>query len=132
MAKSADPEAEKNLGIWCCSQVRKYGGIVEQPARSHLWKAAGLPLPCHKESDLSFCLQVWQSWWGFPQKKATWLYFRGIPIEEIEIPLTLMNFHTTDWFQNKSRGTDGSRSRTTPAFAQWLVDLARRAKINCP
>lgn len=35
----------KELGLWCAEQVRKWGGILEQPAHSRLWEAAGLPRP---------------------------------------------------------------------------------------
>ena len=41
----AEVAAEKDLGVWCAEQVKEWGGILEQPAKSRLWAAAGLPLP---------------------------------------------------------------------------------------
>jgi hypothetical protein len=116
---------EQSLGLWCVEQVRECGGIVEQPAHSHLWQAAGLPRPGDTAIVASWSLEVWQAWWGYPVKKATWLYFAGIKPDDVELPMRL-----------HSKGRDRravqlmshrQRSATCPAFAMWLVDLARRA-----
>jgi|SRR5580700_924170 hypothetical protein len=123
-------EAEKNLGIWCAEQVKENGGILEHPARSRLFATAGLPLPGSPQSADSFSLHVWQRWWGFPTKKGTWLYFRNISQFAIEIPFVLHNSgRDRDKFQNICHD---ARSRTTPAFGQWLVALARSARMEVP
>lgn len=72
---------------------------------------------------MSWSAEVWQSWWGFPTRKATWLYFSKIAADNVELP-----------FRLHSRRDDGivfermskrQRSHTTPAFASWLVAAAR-------
>ena len=57
-------ENERQLGLQCVRMVQVNGGIVEQPAKSGLWEAAGLPLPGSPQSEDSFSLLVWQAWWG--------------------------------------------------------------------
>ena len=46
----AKPEpGEAELGLWCAEQLRKCGGVLEQPAHSRLFAAAGLPLPNQRD-----------------------------------------------------------------------------------
>jgi hypothetical protein len=124
-----DVRQEKQLGLWCAEQVQENGGILEQPAKSELWSAAGLPMPGSPQSSDSFSLAVWQSWWGFPCRKATWFYFRGISMFSIEIPFRLLSHRQSALrFENHKF----YRSHTVPALAQWLVDLARTAAVTTP
>lgn len=61
--------------------VRKFGGVLEHPAKTHAWAAHGLTKPIH--SGWHQCLsggwvcEVWQSAYGHRANKATWLYFVG-------------------------------------------------------
>jgi len=122
----ATPEqikAEQALAFFCLEQVCKWGGILEQPAHSRFWFAAGLPRPGSK-GELGWTAEVWQAWWGYPVKKATWLFFSRIT-HAVDYPLRL-----------HARGKDRravqlmshrQRSATTPAFAEWLVQHARKA-----
>lgn len=125
----AKPEpGEQMLGLWCAAQVRLHGGILEQPAHSHLWKAAGLPAPGDPETSTSYTLQTWQAWFGYPMKKATWLYFCGIDRDKVEIPFRLHppgNDRRREQVMSKRQ-----RSETIPAFAEWLVALARTAEAK--
>lgn len=34
-------EGEKELGLWCCDKLKECGGVIEQPAHSRLFEAAG-------------------------------------------------------------------------------------------
>lgn len=123
----AKPEpGEKDLGLWCVEQVRRWGGVLEQPANSRLWAAAGLPVPGQPESVDSWSAEVWQAWWGYPMRKATWLYFSKIRECDVEFP-----------FRLHPRGGDRraeqvmsrhQRSATTPEFAEWLVGVAQKVR----
>ncbi len=126
---------ERELGVFCARQVVENGGILEQPAGSNLFAAVGLPLPGSSQSPYSFSLHVWQSWWGYPVKKGTWLYFRGIREDEIVIPFRLWNplpGQQRYWY-NRGKGSGSAnahiRSATVPALAEWLVDLARKSQV---
>ncbi len=120
---------EKELGLWCVKQVIECGGVVEQPAHSLLWRAAGLPEPGWTHTGSSWSMEVLQAWWGFPQAKRTWLYFRHIPPPEVQIPIQLRSISPGDkrtWqLMSKTQ-----RSQTTQAFAHWLVDAARKVKAS--
>jgi hypothetical protein len=124
-AHQAKPEpGEKELGLWCVEQVREWGGILEQPAHSRLFDAASLPKPGWEARADSWSLEVWQAWWGYPQKKATWLYFSKISPLEVLYPLRLhpQGGDKRTW-QVMSKNM---RSRTILPFAEWLIATARR------
>ena len=131
-------DAERELGLWCARQVVKEGGILEQPEGSKLFAAAGLPLPGAMQSRDSFSLKVWQKWWGYPVKKATWLYFRQIPMTAIEIPFVLWNpapremWHWYNQGKGSGQANAHTRSMTVPSLAEWLVHLARKTESGNP
>jgi len=120
----AKPEpGEMELGLWCCEQLRKCGGVLEQPAFSELLLAGGLPRPDDPCSDDLWSMKVWQAWWGYPMQKTTWLVFAGIDRMLIQTPLRL---HARGQDRRRfQRMTPIQKSATTPEFAQWLVDAAR-------
>ncbi len=117
----AKPEpGEKELGLWCCDQLRECGGVLEQPAGSKLFFAAGFP-----DSQI-WMIEVWQAWWGYPTKKSTWLAFCGIDPATVNPPFRLHpRGRDGKVFENMSRA---QRAHTTPEFAEWLVSIARRAQ----
>jgi len=122
-AHQAKPEpGEKELGLACAAWLRTCGGVLEQPAHSRLFAAAGLPLP-NESSGALWTIEVDQSWWGTPTAKRTWLCFSHVPRSGVRCPLTL-----------RARGGDhrrwqllshAARSATPPAFAAWLLAIAK-------
>jgi hypothetical protein len=125
-AHQAKPEpGEKELGLWCAEQVKQMGGVLEQPAHSRLWDAAKLPKPGWTHSADVWSMEVWQAWWGYPMRKATWLFFSGISPLSVKTPLQL-HPHGCDR-RREQLMSKKERSATTPAFARWLVDVARQS-----
>ena len=125
----AKPEpGEKELGLWCVEQVRRWGGILEQPAHSHLWQAGNLPKPGWTHTADSWSLEVWQVWWGFFQQKRTWLYLQNISPLDVKLPFKLhaRGYDKRAW----QLSNPTARSKTTPAFARWLVETARMVGPN--
>lgn len=62
------------------SAVNRFGGVLEHPAQSYAWEHYGLKKPekCKwSESGLGWVCEVWQSAYGHPANKATWLYYVG-------------------------------------------------------
>ena len=56
-------------------QVRKYGGVLEHPDGSALWKHCGLPRPGEGFDEYGgFTVAVRQVDWGHQTPKPTWLY----------------------------------------------------------
>lgn len=61
--------------------VRRWGGVLEHPAKSRAWAAHGLAAPAsmgwQRTIDGGWVAEVWQSAYGHRAAKATWLYFCG-------------------------------------------------------
>lgn len=125
----AKPDAgEKDLGLWCVDQVRKWGGILEQPAGSRLWDAAQLPKPGWTHTRDLWAMEVWQAWWGYPMRKATWLLFARICPMTVRTPLQL---HPRGCDRRREQlMSKNERSKTTEQFARWLVTTARLVGQN--
>ena len=120
---------ERELGLFAAEQVKKCGGILEQPAGSGLFEAAGIPEPpAHLYLERWIVISIWQAWWNYPMRKATWLFIVGVPLNKIQIP-----------FRLHAAGRDkrtwqlmpkAQRSATTLEFGKWLVDLASQSKVE--
>jgi hypothetical protein len=130
-AHQAKPEpGEKELGLLCAEHLKREGGVLEHPAHSRLFDAAGLPGPGQRKGDL-FTVPVLQAWWGYPMRKETWLCFSLVDIMALEFPYT----------EHDSRAGLGDRRRqqlmsknqraaTCEPLAIWLVEAARLA-LRC-
>lgn len=123
---STAPEEERALAFFALAQVRRVGGVLEHPAFSKFWSAAGLPLPGEGCDGFGgWTLRVKQRWWGHPAEKRTWLYIRGVG------PDSLPGYSITGLGSRAPRavGRDLScrqASATPLAFAWWLEELAGR------
>ncbi len=121
-AKPLPGEAE--LGIWCADMLRECGGVLEHPAHSLLFEAAGLPPPNECCDNLQ-TIEVQQVWWGYPMIKKTWLCFSDVDIASLIIPFRL---HPRGGDRRRQQlMSKPQRAATCPAFAEWLVNAARMA-----
>ena len=61
--------------------VRRFGGVLEHPAKTKAWAAHGLAQPSgigwQRTIDGGWVCEVWQSAYGHRANKATWLYYCG-------------------------------------------------------
>ncbi len=130
-------KGERHLATWAIRQVRKWGGVLEHPAGSTLWKRAHLPAPGERDTYGGWTLGIWQNWWGHRATKATLLYICGC--EPHEIPLMPMvlgegthvvkrDTRGNGRNRNKPHLTKAEREHTPPALAEWLVELAAKCK----
>lgn len=145
-AKSPDPEAEKALALWAVEMVRRWSGVLEHPASSKLWPAAGLPKPGERDAWGGWTLAVPQMWWGHRAEKKTWLYIVGVEPRDLpDIPLRLgaaecvirLDKRRPDGTHIRKGDADyrpflneAEREGTPLDFARWLVELARRTRIE--
>lgn len=121
-----DPEC----GLRAVEQVWAFGGVLEHPEHSSLFRHCGLPVA--GESDgIGRTYRVEQSGWGHRCKKATWLYIVGVPRETVEAGIRAPG-RVTHRITNGSRGdttlprVGALEARLSPtSFAEWLVSLAR-------
>ena len=130
-------EGEKALALFAIEQIRRWGGVLEHPARSTLWPTAGLPEPGRIDTFGGWTLVVDQHWRGHRAQKRTRLYVCGIEARDLpDMPMRLGEAtHTVGLWS----GRDRTRCRpsiakpeyeaTPPSFAQWLVDLASRCRV---
>jgi hypothetical protein len=133
---------EKPLAPMALACVQQYGGILEHPRYSSLWKMYGLPLPGHLPDKFGgITLEVSQCDFGHPARKWTWLYCVGLR-RQPEMP---ERREPTHWISG-GRGRKGKKAKTTPvpegikvcsaqqrrrtpiAFAEWLLELAASAR----
>jgi hypothetical protein len=120
---------------WAVEQVRLWGGVLEHPAYSKLWAYCDLPRPEQSEYDEygGWTLDIDQRWFDFLAVKRTWLYICGI--ERVQLPTYTFTLdavtHVIDTSAHAGRTkkfvTKKYRARTTPALAEFLVEIARRS-----
>lgn len=117
--------------------VRKWGGVLEHPAKSHAWAAHGLKKPSgaawQGNPEEGFVCEVWQSAYGHRAAKATWLYYAGRQIPVQLRPERLKGTHQIGFQDQRGKArnkpTLGRReaNATPPDFQAVLLGLARRS-----
>lgn len=138
-------EGGPELALCGVDQVREWGGVLEHPADSKLWRARRLPRPGDPPDAWGgYTIRVNQSDFGHVARKPTWLYLVGVPV------------HLSSWrppprepthWIGGGRGHDGKvrgavppgikvcsaeqRRRTPRMFAEWLVFLAENVTCRC-
>jgi len=120
-------EGEKELAIWAIEQVRKWGGIVEHPRTSKLWKTMGIPRPNEKPDQWGgFTISIDQYWFGHRAKKDTWSYIKGCILHNIpSYPYKLGNQYNVVENMGKSE-----REATPIKLAEWLIEIATIIETN--
>lgn len=114
---------EKALGLRAVWAVRKFGGVLEHPASSLLFLAAGGLRPGQRlDAFGGWVMPILQQDFGHAAPKKTWLYVVGcapadVPVFGLRLgvaPGRIANMSKAD------------RERTPEPLARWLVDLAAR------
>lgn len=128
---TADPK-EKDLALWTVDMIRRWGGVLEHPCGSKLWEHRTLPHPGQGlDSHQGYSLSLDQYWFGHRAPKRTWLYICGVRRRDLpRMPIRLgpaRHLVTTSGpYRSGIEITRRERSATPPAFAEWLVEVARR------
>jgi hypothetical protein len=127
------------------ASVRRWGGILEHPAGSNAWREFNLRAPekwtaeqdcnvgwtLHRQEGAglySWVCEVWQSAYGHPARKRTWLYYVGrarpLDLDWSRNPGT----HQVGWFDRiKPTLSKREASATPPAFRDALLNIARHS-----
>lgn len=114
--------------------VRKYGGVIEHPAKSRAWRAFGLPRPGaygwvgELSNDGGWSCEVDQAFYGHPCNKRTWLYYFG----NNPPPAMPWGFAPDTGRKIAQDGGGGrdQRSRTPVAFRDALIAMAESAHLG--
>lgn len=126
---------DPTCGTRAVEQVRAFGGVLEHPQDSSLWKACGLPKPGEPTDEWGgFTIEIRQVHWGHCCEKPTWLYLVRVPVAAAR-PAPFPDAVATHRVTNGSRGkthlprcTAFQARATPPLLAEWLVSLARAVK----
>ncbi|GAB6035814.1 hypothetical protein JCM15519_03730 [Fundidesulfovibrio butyratiphilus] len=127
-------DGEKDLALWAVKMVRKWGGVLEHPATSTLWKVAGLPLPdAGADSFGGWTKPICQFWFGHRAEKKTWLYIVGVEPQSIPPYPVILGEPTHVVQSNKRIGsrphvTRAEREHTPMQLAIWLAGVAIKSK----
>ena len=112
------------------ANVRRYGGVLEHPASSNAWPAHGLQRPDGAGWTLSantrneWVCEVWQSAYGHPARKRTWLLYVGPPPRELRWTRE-PGTHQVGWFDRIKPTLGKKEAMATPvAFALELIALS--------
>jgi hypothetical protein len=117
--------------------VLNYGGVLEHPAFTHAWARYGLPAPGQDRGWIEYArlgvrvwvCEVWQSAYGHPARKRTWLFYSGR-----NAPFELdwsraAGTHQVGWFDRKKPTLGKRAANATPvSFADTLIRLARESQ----
>lgn len=127
------PWDEHGLAWFAIADARRWGGVVEHPRGSRLFRELELDARGRDQWG-GYLLNVDQRDWGHPAKKATTLYLCGIPLASAVEMIPARRAHThTVASRLKLKGGQrvlpempkSQRDVTPPDFAHWLVSLAR-------
>ena len=112
-------EGERELAIWAVDMIREYGGVLEHPVTSRLWKEKNLPQPGRTDEFGGFTICIDQHWFGHRAIKKTFLYIVGCKMKDLpEIPYNLDAIQTT-----VERMCRAERERTPDKLARWLLQV---------
>lgn len=130
MCTKQDP----TCGPRAVEQVRTFGGVLEHPAESRLFRECKMPFPGELPDAWgggSFLVR--QVAWGNACEKPTWLYVVGVPAATV-----VRGFRSggvaTHRVMSGPRGSQlptahrKKRSATPPLFADFLIAIAHAAQ----
>lgn len=139
----------RDCGPIAVVQVRRFGGVLEHPAGSRLFKECGMPRPGEfPDAFGGRTIEVEQVRWGHVARKRTWLYL--VRVRDLgETPPPREPTHWCSGFRSSTGPTPANyrrqgsavppgikvasaqqRRRTPIDFAKWLIALARQAGRN--
>jgi hypothetical protein len=120
--------------------VRRFGGVLEHPAWTLAWPAFGLPAPpafgWQRSFDGSWVCEVSQAAYGHECRKLTWLYYVGEAPPAPAIwarpkaakAISMLTNGGTPASVERVTGKDALK--TPPAFAEYLIALARESRLE--
>lgn len=114
-------DGERELALWAMAMCRRFGGVVEHPVSSDLWKVSGCLTPGIRDQFGGVLITVNQGDFGHRAEKATGLYLVGV--EPPRLPFQLAR--CTHLIERMGRA---ERERTPEQFASLLVNLARSVR----
>ena len=128
LSHMANPRpGEKDLALYALGVVRTYGGVLEHPKGSKLWKDQNLPTGNETDEHGGFTLEIDQYDFGHVAPKKTLLYIVGITRDQLP-PLPPKNTATPTRsiagnIKGTKRCTQYQREYTPDALIDFLVTI---------
>ncbi len=120
---------EKDLALFAVDLVRQNGGVLEHPAHSTLWPAAGLPLPGDTDQWGGYTYPICQYQFGHRALKPTWLYICGLSAQELPpVPFALGTPPCV--IGSSGRRLDGTRLKK--GDYGWRPEVSRAEREHTP
>lgn len=113
-------QGEKELALWSMQKVRQFGGVLEHPLHSELWKASQCLRPGIRDLHGGVLITLNQREFGHRAQKATGLYLVGITPPAT--PFELLPPVRSVEMMGRSE-----REKTPRQFAEFLIQLANLA-----
>lgn len=117
--------------------VRRWGGVLEHPARTRAWQAFCLPRPQRGawRADLfgfGWVTEVSQRAYGHPARKATWLYLAGAEPPPLDWsnpdPIACVSYLRNRRSPDLPRLTKKQAQATPLPFRDLLLSMARSVR----
>lgn len=129
---------DPSLAVLAVAQVRRWGGVLEHPAGSRLFRECQLPWPGELPDEHGgWTLSVNQVDFGHVAVKHTWLYIVGTPPSSVRVTVPRGIPTHRIAVDRRKRNAQGLkecsaelRRRTPHAFADFLVAIARSTCIG--
>lgn len=122
LAHMAKPRPdERELGNWSMRMVRRFGGVLEHPIDSKLWRESGCLGWGIRDAWGGVLVPCAQSGFGHRAPKFTGLYMVGIDIPSIPEPGEAVT--------TVERMGKAEREATPLALARFLVDLVETIHV---
>ena len=124
---STAPLSEKKLAFFALSKVRQFGGILEHPRSSTLWLNGNFNLDGSVDSYGGFLRSVDLSWFGFPARKKTMLYFCGIApgqLPPFPISLNAITHVISSTYKSEKKEISKNMRSTTPLrMIEYFIEV---------
>ena len=128
---------ERKLAVWSLIRCNKYGGVLEHPVNSELFK--------HYKHLMQrgITVDIEQVWFGHKARKPTRLYIHGLRIEQLPVYEKIATEPTHRVARIGKINKEGiiehsklielnpkEREETPPAFAAWLIQICKIIEYN--
>lgn len=124
-------KCEKFYGYYSIMSARRFGGIVEHPNGSTLFKEMGCDLSGKVDQYGGFLRKVNLSWFGFPAEKQTLIYIKGC--RPAKLPAHPISFNAVEYVvatskrkKQRSELQKKMRSQTPQLMIDWFHEIIKQ------
>ena len=127
-------EGERELALFALSSVRAFGGVLEHPKGSKLWKEQSLPTGNDIDEYGGFTLEIDQYDFGHVAPKKTLLYIKGITRNQLpSLPpknTTTPTRSIAGNIKGTKRCTQYQREYTPELLIEFLISICNTVREN--